>query len=491
VSEVLKVTLSPQAGARPDVYNIIKTLSLTADLASDRVNEGEFIIEPGYICRGVRMRYTGSVNNSNAGTTTLTGATKLAILNKYQTTFKWGRAQNQQPFQKETGGNIRECSREIAALEVDRYSDTTIGLGQTLNGSGTNSGNTQVQFTLYLPLGRNWKLEQQGIQAGMGVAQMKTAILEVKRLADSGFQANLTSTGTWTIDIIADTVPNEGKDVLFFAPELTAQMSIADYNKVLPDGLYWYVVEQTAAQASTSLTFIDAYIGDYQFMDNFDPKVLWGDILADEVPFSGAPQITDTDTVLFRQRYDEGVQNWHVGSYRIVQTARVLNPMLLKAYYQKVPSEQEIDDAIQYLCDSERSGLNKAIKVTAGHAHLPSLQGIPERLIPFMPMAIVEKGDEDFGHSPGKVAFKGGGQPEVVVPEGVKTKAKIQAAHHHSHGNPGGATQVAKAVTLAVPGSVQHSRGVGHAPSAALRAVTSHLAQPVQAARQGPRKAKV
>lgn len=455
----------------------IKTLSLPGANQADQVNEGEFLLAPGRILRGVVLNFVGNLNNSSASTATLTAASKLALLNIFQVLVGWGRSQRFKTFNYAKGGDIRECSREVRATEVDRYSDSTIGLGQTLNGSGTNSGNTQVTFRLYVPLGRYWKDAKSQNWFGMGVAQAKTMVIQVKRLADAGLQSNISTQGTWTVDVVPDDVPNKSKhDQLFWPPVLTPQMNVAAYNKQLDDGLYLYVVEQSAAHASTSITQLTVDVGDFRVMNAFDPQI-WLDFLDDEYAFSGAPNIVDTDTVIFRQRDDQAVDDWTVGGVYMEQPARNLNPMKLMAYYFPIIDEASIEDTLQYLVDSKEVGSTTTLKGVAGHAVFRNMRSAPEKLVPFLPIALIEKGTSAYDKYPGMVASPGMGAPQIKIPKTVTSTVVNRIAGANANGASGTAELAAKSLALTIPGAVQHSKGIGFAPSKAVAAVSAHLNQ--------------
>jgi hypothetical protein len=447
----------------------VKTLTLTAG-GQDVLERGRLNLDKGKAMRGIRLKATFPVVKSDAGTTTLSSAMKLALLNALIISVRYGRNLRRAPLNNVLGGMIRFLARYLLGTEVEGYSDATYGFGKTIAASST----TNVTVYLVIPTGWFWQLMLGGLPAGffgVGRSQAKTLQLDVRRQASDPLTplgATL-SVGTVTIDVMPDVVSCKG-DRWTVLPELV-DTTVTDIEKTFDDGLPLLLVEKTAVHASSTFTELEVSIDEEPIHAQVTPQDVlteWNDQPKGLV--SSEYDISDTYTLLYWVAVDKKMKDLPSGQLKFRQPRKDLASMSLAYLFVPVVRESELREEVEDVASVIRK------KTVRGVSSAQLSPGIFESRQQFAaPFVHFDEDDSEFERYPGLVAVPGG-KADVYIPNSILASARSAVAQAKGNGEQLKAAQIAQQVALAVPGSVQSGRGFSKVGSVAAAAIASKLA---------------
>jgi len=424
----------------------IQTLILAGANTSVEVRQGDIQLPLGKALAGIALKLTFPVKNTTGGNAAFPSGDKVKLLDIIKLTMKYGpRNAQRQPFQAlGLGTYLRRLQRFAFGVEVYNYSDTSTGLGQTVNNNATNN----LVATVIIPTGHLWMLGRLQNLFCMGRSQAKSVEMKIERGVDTTLTANWALNGNVQVDIFPLEVSVKG-DRVAWIPEYRFRTE-RNYFADLDDGLPLLVGEETAAQDSSSLTRVNLSIDKEVIHQDASPADIKRELSV--IPnYPSAALLTDDLTILYSVTPDKALTEAQSGPVHVEQPARDLSDFKLAWYF--LPA---VDAATQkaFLVDAANDLRRKTVKLTS----LQAIQrlGLPSRMAAFIPGVLSDEQDAEFHDLPGLAAPYRGSMADVqlVVPNDLKAAARGAA---RSQGRPGDA---AKKLATLIPTAANGGRGV-------------------------------
>lgn len=428
-------------------YDSVGTLSLTANGQVQKIRKGDFRIPKGKLAQLVLLKFVVGITKSDAGTTTLSAAQKLALLDSFKLMLKYGAEGKRIPYNGISLKKVRTLGLEFAQQEPRLYSDATDGLGKTIAASTT----TNVTFYAVVPTGIMAKLKNNPM-IGIGPSQGKSVELELRR-DDQTIAANLTISATCTVDVVPECTPCNG-DRFCYLPEY-GERTESNNEQVLPDGLPHLVMETTAVHASTSLTDLDSQVGDELITRQASPTDIKQQLVNAPGYVSGN-DVAAINTVLYAVPTGAELEQLPSGPYKFRNPSRNLTSYALAYVISPVVPDTEVAADIQFVADKR----SKSVQGSTAWAVDTAWQGLPKRLRTFSPVLLSDSDDKEFYNFAGQRADPSGRGAYIAIPKAVGEAAAGAAARRAAAGEGPAAGAVVKSVATQIPGASSHGSGL-------------------------------
>lgn len=448
----------------------LTTLTLENVNVTKEIPRGDFIIDDGRQMRGIPMLVKGTLNKSDASTTTLALADKLALLGHLEFYLEHGPADAPKriPFNFVDGSRVRLAERESYQRELALFSDTTDGLGKTI----AASGDTAVAFYVTIPTGMFFKLRELR-EVGMGPSQCRNVLFKVRRKPTTPSLPTAT-TVTWkastaiTVEIFPDLV--SGPDQELIVPEYLDSDQVGK-NQGLPEGFPLLFTDRNAATASTSLAEFNLSIDGEAIHTGADPKIAIQEYRRSKPD----EDVSDTDTLLHWVKANASIQDQPSGLLLFEQPK--LNLSTVKWFALHVPIISEDAWAARVAAAAIIRG--RALRATTSWAAKGYVeQGYHERYSPFLGTTYFQEGETGYQRFYGLVARKnpaGAYVADILNPTAQLAAHKARVAAFKGSGQHHAAEKLARAIVASVPGGVQSGNGFARGNSQANRRIRAAL----------------
>lgn len=438
----------------------LASLSLAGDAGTASTQPGTFSLPSNRKIRGVRLVSRVPINNTTGGALTLTDAQKQTLLSLVRVNLRYG--VRGQPVLGVAGTDLRrvdELARFAIGSEMEGYSNAVTGLARTLPAGAV----TTVNFHEVIPTGKLWFLPPSEDRIGIGPTQSRSLILDVTRTGVTAVGTGLSIAGqTITVDVFADDDASKG-DMFAFPPTWTEAQS-SDLNVTTDDGLHLLVTERTTPHAASALTNVSISVD--------------GDVLVDQMSlqdsiarYNDAPtlpsiaSVADRETLILATPNTVRLADLTTGRVTITQNGGMqVTPFLLGDYYMRVRARAELDAELINVANVR----GRKVKLVSLVAVEPALS-VSERLMPFLPMYVVDEDDAAYGALPGLECVPNG-QPRVVVPPMALQQAAAVRSRTGATGD-----LVARSIAARIPGAVQSGAGFSRGISDVLPQVRAMI----------------
>jgi len=428
----------------------IGSLTLATVGISDKVKQGQLEIAKGKLMKALICKMTIPVQNTTGGNAALSDAQKQALLDLFEMNFMFGQGKEFQPYVSQRLSRIHKEARRAFNSEIEGYTDTTTGLGQTI----TNGATANCVVYLPIPTGFLWDLPATERHLfGIGRSQAKTVEFELKRLS-STIAANWAVNGTVTVELYPHYDSCKG-DVWGLVPHYKERDETNDTVVFASeDGLPLEVRERTATHAATALTNVSVWVDDEEIHDQVGPAEIIRE-LNDDCLLAAAGLITDRETILMKPLAGTSLRWLQTGKVKVKQNKKDLATIKLGLLYVPIVG----DDVLQKQIQAVAGAKYRAKPIKAASAALFQGLDLPTRTQALPAFVIYDTDDREYQQLPGYTASPNGPAPVLAVPETLVAMAKGKAGRHADAGEKAVADKVAKDLTAMVPGGVANGRG--------------------------------
>ena len=439
----------------------MKTLTrlILDDIGSSKeIRKHEFVIAPGKICRGISLHFTGKLNKSDGGTTTLSADDVIALLAHFTLDMEVGPDSNiRKPYNQVGLDRLHMLMRE--AYQADPVSFGTIAA----------SGDTAFDFRINVPTGMFHKIPELR-RVGMGRSQCQSVLVRIKR---AGALPTLPDATTTTLKaataVNVDVQPDliSGNDEEIVVPEFKESEQVGRVLS-LDDGFPLLLLDRNDHNNATDLKQATVTVDGEDGIEHVHELASPTDILAeaDYAPVQGTEFTDDDDdTTLYLIKNESTIQDAPTGKLKFEQPNGELATIKYTQLLIPAITEDEWKARAKFAAEVSETQLRA---VTNWAAKGYAAAGMPSRFSPFLGVSYFPEGSIDYENWFGLAAYRVAGGAffvDLLNPKAHQAAAQAQVAHLKQTNQEKAATKVVQQASASVPGGIVTGSGFSKSTS--------------------------